>query len=145
MIIKRLISILHLIPSCSSPINNDIYMNTLGEKCRFLVESLYQSLLWLSDTFPTVIESVFCIYDLPWQPDEQAIWSWHRWVSLTYDDASSDHQDSRGWSSRCKSTPLSDRWINLFLVQSGKSSFINFATETRESLTELYIPTIPVR
>lgn len=28
------------------------------------------------------IESLFCIYDLPWQPDEPAIWSWHLWVSL---------------------------------------------------------------
>ncbi|CAF1301440.1 unnamed protein product [Adineta steineri] len=30
-------------------------------------------------------------------------------------------------------------------LASGKSSFINFATETRESLTESYIPTVPVR
>ncbi|CAF2427361.1 unnamed protein product [Rotaria sp. Silwood2] len=30
-------------------------------------------------------------------------------------------------------------------LASGKSSFINFATETRESFTETYIPTVPVR
>lgn len=30
-------------------------------------------------------------------------------------------------------------------LASGKSSFINFATETRETLAENYIPTIPVR
>jgi hypothetical protein len=34
---------------------------------------------------------------------------------------------------------------NFFVLQSGKSSFINFATETRETLAENYIPTIPVR
>ena len=41
--------------------------------------------------------------------------------------------------------PLDLITSNFFVLQSGKSSFINLATETRETLTENYIPTVPVR
>jgi hypothetical protein len=40
---------------------------------------------------------------------------------------------------------IQNKIYNFFFLQSGKSSFINFATETRETLTENYIPTVPVR